>query len=388
MRKINNFSLFILCLLLLAACQPEEPLPTRLATVPVPTPDASNTPAVPPTRTPEPTPTPLPTATVVFATRTATPFILPDGPAVNITTPSINAELVMGTEISIGGLGQMLPSQTLSITLVSATGHLLAEAEGEMGEFNSWQVDLTIPQQVSGPAQIQAVVLDEDGEQLAIDVHAVHLVLDTSTSDKYMALFRPVTGEQAVSGFNLFFDGRAQNPTGNYITISLWDQNCQNRLAVQGFQLRSSTYWQGFLVVPRDITGPACAVADFGERGTEDWREAQVLLDILSPTDENAKGVLIGNPPPNAVLTAGETITLYGTAYNAPDGQVVISVILENGRVITEIVTTADIFGYWETSLFIPPDAEGTAMINISIGTPSEDNYAQNQTIVTIELGE
>jgi hypothetical protein len=44
-----------------------------------------------------------------------------------------------------------------------------------------------------------------------------------------------------------------------------------------------------------------------------------------------------------------------------------------------------DIFGYWETTLFIPPDAEGTAMINISIGTPSESDYAQNQTIVTIE---
>jgi hypothetical protein len=126
-------------------------------------------------------------------------------------------------------------------------------------------------------------------------------------------------------------------------------------------------------------------VADFGERGEEDWREAQVLLDILPPTDENAKGVLVGNPPPNATQTAGESILLYGTAYNAPDREVLISVILENGRVLTELVTTADIFGYWETNLFIPIDAEGTAMINISIGVPGENNYAQNQTIVTIE---
>ncbi len=384
MRKSNFFLSLIILLQILVACQPAEEVPTRFPTAEVPTP-IPPPPTVPPTRTPEPTPTPLPTATVVFATRTATPVILPDGPAVNITTPSINAELVMGTDITIGGLGQMLPSQTLSITLVSATGHLLAEAEAEMTEFNNWQVDLTIPQQVSGPAQIQAAILEEDGEQVAIDIHAVHLILDTSTTDKYMALFRPVTGEQAVSGFNLFFDGRAQDPTGNYITISLWDQNCRNQIATQGFQLRSSSYWQGFLVVPRDITGPVCAVADFGERGTEDWREAQVLVEILAPTDENAKGVLIGNPPPNAVLTAGESILLYGTAYNAPDGQVLISVILENGRVITEIVTTTDIFGYWETSLFIPPDAQGTAMINISIGTPGESDYAQNQTIVTIE---
>jgi len=384
MKKSNIFLFLIIVLQIVVACQPLEEVPTRLPTAEVPTPMPA-TATVPPTRTPEPTPTPLPTPTVVFATRTATPVILPNGPAVNITTPSINSELVMGTKVSIGGLGQMLPSQTLSVTLVSATGHLLAKAEAELSDFNGWQVDLTIPQQVSGPAQLQASILDEDGELVAIDVHAVHLILDTSTTDKYMALFRPVTGEQAVSGFNLFFDGRAQDPTGNYITISLWDQNCQNRIAVQGFNLRGSAYWQGFLVVPRDITGPVCAVADFGETGEEDWREAQVLLEILAPTDENAKGVLIGNPPPNATLTAGETIQLFGTAYNAPDGEVVISVILENGRVITEIVTTADIFGYWETSLFVPPDAQGTAMINISIGTPSESNYAQNQTIVTIE---
>jgi hypothetical protein len=385
MRKRIVFLFFLIVVQILVGCQPVEELPTRLPTAALPTLDATNTPVLPPTRTPNPTPTPLPTATVVFATRTPTPVFLPSGPAVNITSPSINAELVMGTEVTISGLGQLLPTQTLSVTLVSATGHRLADIEAEMSDFNSWQVEMPIPQQVSGPAQIQAAILEEDGQIVTLDVHAVRLVLDTSTTDKYMALFRPITGERAVGGFNLFFDGRAQDPTGNYITISLWDQNCQNQIAVQGFQLRSSSYWQGFLIVPGNITGPVCAVADFGERGEEDWREAQVLLEILPPSDENAKGVLVGNPPPNAVLTAGESILLYGTAYNAPDREVVISVILENGRIITEIVTTADIFGYWETSLFVPADAEGSAMINISIGTPSENNYAQNQTLVTIE---
>ncbi|MFZ0548115.1 MAG: hypothetical protein WAM60_21900, partial [Candidatus Promineifilaceae bacterium] len=360
-------------------------VPTRLPTAVLLNSDATSTSVLPPTRTPNPTPTPLPTATKVFATRTPTPVFLPNGPAVNITIPSVNSELVMGTEVSIGGLGQLLPSDTLSVTLVSATGHRLAEVTAEMTDINSWEVELTVPQLVSGPAQIQAAVFDENHQLVALDVHAVHLALDTDTTDKYMALFRPTTGEQAVAGYNLFFDGRAQEPTGNYITISLWDQNCQNRIAVQGFRLNSSTYWQGFLVVPRDATGPVCAVADFGERGDPDWREAQVLLEIIPPTDENAKGVMVGNPPPNATLTAGKSILLYGTAYNAPNSEVVVSVTLENGRILTEVVATVDIFGYWETSLFVPDDAEGPAMINVSIGTPSEDNYAQNQTVVTIQ---
>jgi hypothetical protein len=169
------------------------------------------------------------------------------------------------------------------------------------------------------------------------------------------------------------------------MTISLWDQNCQNRIAIQGFRLSGSAYWQGFLIVPSNVTGPVCAVAEFGERGEADWREAQVLLEILPPNDENAKGVLTGNPPPNSTLTAGESILLYGTAYNAPEGEVVISVLLENGRIITEIVAQTDFFGYWETSLFVPTDAEGAAVINVSIGTPNENGYAQNQTEITIE---
>jgi hypothetical protein len=328
--------------------------------------------------------TPLPTATVVFATRTPTPVILPSGPAVNITTPSINSELVIGTEISVSGLGQILPGQTLSVTLVSATGHKLAAGQPDMDEVNIWQVDLAIPQQVSGQAQLQAAIWDEDGQLVTIDVHAVKLVLDTTTTDKYMALFRPITGERAVGGFNLFFDGRAQLPTGNYITISLWNENCQNRIAVQGFRLNGSAYWQGFLVVPANITGPVCAVAEFGERGEADWREAQVLLDILPPTDENAKGVLVGNPPPNSTVNAGESILLYGTAYNPPDREVLISMILENGRILTEAVARTDIFGYWEISLFVPEDAEGPAFINVLIGIPNEADYAQNQTEITI----
>jgi hypothetical protein len=76
---------------------------------------------------------------------------------------------------------------------------------------------------------------------------------------------------------------------------------------------------------------------------------------------------------------------LYGTAYNAPDREVLISMILENGRILTEAVAQTDIFGYWEISLFIPEDSEGPAFINVLIGIPNEEGYAQNQTEITIE---
>jgi hypothetical protein len=285
-------------------------------------------------------------------------------------------------------LGKILASQTLSITLVSATGHRLAEAEAAMGDFNSWQVNLDVPQSVSGPAQLQATIWDEEGTLIALDVHAVNLVLDTNTTDSYMALFRPVTGQQAVAGFNLFFDGRAQLPANNAIHISIWDENCQNQLARQTFTLRGSSYWHGFLIIPRNITGPICAVADFGEPGEEEWREAQVLIDVLPASDENAKGVIIGRPAPGDTLVAGQSVFIRGTAYNAPDNEVVVSIVLENGRILTEGIATTDLFGYWEITLFLPVDASGPAMINVSIGIAGEDDYAQSQNLVTIEPAE
>lgn len=377
----------VAALAFMAACSQAPEVPTRIPTAAAPTEPPPTEPLqIPPTRDlSQPLPTSEPSPTVLLPTRPPTPTRRPPAPAVNITSPVGGTELATGSQVIIGGLAQVGAGQALSLTLVSATGHRLAAATPALSEVNSWQASMTIPNAVSGPARLQAVLLDAAEVVLAIDVEPVTLVLDTSATVRYLALFRPLDGENAVAGFNLFFDGRSQLPVNNVVTISLWDEECQVQVARQSFTLRGSGYWQGFLVVPGDVEGVLCAVAHFGTPAEETWREAHVTVNVLPADDDAARAVLIGNPPPGSTLTAGQEVLLYGTAYNAPEGQVLVSILLENGRVLTESVATADAYGYWEIALFIPDDAAGPAQINVSIGSPTGDDYAQNQNLITIE---
>jgi len=239
---------------------------------------------------------------------------------------------------------------------------------------------------VSGAAEIQANLFEQDGTVVTGDVQPIMLQVDAENTGRYLILDRPLQAEEAVGGYNIFFDGLAQHPVDNLVTISLWNEACQNRVARQSFRLRGSGYWQGFVVVPAAASGQLCAVAHFGDPGEEEWREAQVLVEILDPNDERAVNVQIGNPPPESVLTPGKTLLLYGTAYNAPDREILISILLENGRLLTEGVAAADIFGYWELELFIPADATGPAQIEASLGERGSDEFVQSK--ITVNIGD
>ncbi|MGD2079037.1 MAG: hypothetical protein PVH18_11685, partial [Chloroflexota bacterium] len=268
---------------------------------------------------------------------------------------------MLGTEVTVSGLVQSGDDHAFSLALVSATGRTLDQVEPEVNEFNSWQATLTAPQSVSGRAEIRAQLVNKDGNVVASDAVPVMMSVDTRNLDRYLVLYRPKQGEKAVAGYNVFFDGLAQSPVDNLVTISLWTDACENQVARQSFRLRGSGYWQGFIIVPFDVSGTLCAVAQFGEPDSDSWREAQVEIDVLPQEDEQAIGVEIGNPPPNRQMTPGSSLLLYGTAFNAPEQEVLVSILLENGRLLTEGVASTDNYGYWELELFIPADAAGSA---------------------------
>jgi hypothetical protein len=293
---------------------------------------------------------------------------------------------MLGSEVVASGLVQLGEGQELLLALSSASGHVLAQIEPTLSELNSWQATLTLPASVSGQAEIQALLIDENGAVIASDIVPIMLTAAPGGSDRYLILNRPLQAEEAVAGYNLFFDGFAEQPTDNLITISLWTEACQSRVAVQSFRLRGSGYWQGFVIVPAGLSGQLCAVAHFGEPGSDSWREAQVQVNVLPPDDGQAMKVMVGNPPPGSRLAPGQSLLLYGTAYNAPEREIVISILLENGRLLTEGVTVPDIYGYWELELFIPPDAAGPAQIEASIGEPGSDEFAQS--IVSVQIGD
>lgn len=383
--------LFVILLsIILVACKPEIEVPTLVPTAEAP-------PSPPPTRTSIPTPTstvvvntatptqtPIPTVTPVIPGIDETPFAQS---GVNITSPREHAEIVQGFEASVGGLVQLGPSETLSVTLVSATGHTLAIADVALHQFSNWEAMLDIPVSYAGSARVIAKVLDSNAGVIAQDSQAVTLARNPEVEDRYLDLFRPHGGGKVVAGYNMFFDGWVHNPLNNLIVISLWSDNCQVRKAVQSFRLRGSGYWQGFLVVPSDVSGPACAIAHFGETGEDGRREVQIEVEVLPARAEDAIGVLVGNPPPESSVEPGSTLLLYGTSYNAPDNEIRITILSEDGRLVTEGITSADMFGYWELSLFIPSEASGVTEIAAEIGDKNNDTYAEHRIIVQLEPG-
>lgn len=377
---VKTWIFFWLCLLIgLAACA-EAPIPTAIPLASLPTSTATSLPATLDlqalTGTPAPTPVP--------PTRPPTATPTPVDALVNITTPDANATIVLGSDIVVRGLEQREESQSVWVSLVSNTGHLLVEVPAASGDVG-WEATFTVPQSVSGTAFLRASIRDESGNVLAQDQVPVNLVLNTDGADRYLALFRPSSGEIAVSGYSLFFDGRMLRPASNTFTVSVWAGDCQNEVARQRFTVRSSQntfYWQGFVVIPRNVSGPACAVAYFGNPGEENWREAQVPITILPPDDAEAKGVRIANPPPESEITAGEELFLNGTALNVSQGDVRVDVLMENGRIVSQTIATTDYWGYWETSVTLPIDVEGMAEITVSTG--EDDTYAEAKTLVTV----
>lgn len=364
------------------AAGPEQILPTTVAPAEVP-PVNTPIPDLPPTQdlstreTRQPTPT--------RPTSTPRPTATPVTPIISITSPRSGADLLLGSDIQIRGLLERRPGQRVLVGLLSATGEQLAVSEAVV-EDNAWRASLRVPESVTGIGRVEAAIFDGD-EVVARASLAVNLVLDAEQTGTYLVLSRPGSGDIAVADHNLFFDGNLQRFGGGFLRISVWSDNCSIKAAEHGFSMRSSSYWQGFVVLPRDITpGPGCAVASVGMPGDEFYRAAQIPIMILAKDDPAATGVTIAGPRADQTVLSGETILIYGTAYNPPEGQVNLSVLLDNGRIITEGFIEADDWGYWEQSIVLPFDVEGQAAITASLGDPN-DPLSSAEILVNIDPG-
>ncbi|MDX1688523.1 MAG: hypothetical protein R3248_11110 [Candidatus Promineifilaceae bacterium] len=386
MRSLSRLLVLIGFVFAAVACQSADALPTAIPTAGLPV--ATNTAAassLPPTRDIASTPTPLPptpTATL-RPTTTPTPVV---APILSLTTPAEGETLFIGQSVEVSGFVHGTPGMTVKVGLTSATGLSLATVDAAI-DTNTWQATLNVPPFVSGAGTLQVVLLASDGSELARDSVPVVLGVDAEQEEvSYMALSRPATGDMVVAGHYLFFDGRLQAAGGGRVTIALLMDDCQNEVAGYTFSLRGSSYWQAYVIPPRDVSGPGCAVATVGSPGEEGWRAAQVAVEVLARNDPEAVGVMIANPVAGRRLTGGDTITVNGVAYNAPGGEVQVAVMLANGRIIGESAVEAGASGYWELEVTLPVDVEGEASITATLGDP-DNPVAQASNVFTLSPG-
>jgi len=347
--------LLLIAMLLFAACQDTPAAPTATPTTAAPeeeaTAPATAAPTATPSAIPEPSATPVPPTPTLSPTATATPEPEPTATpaALTITDPTADAVVAPGAALTVAGRA---PDDAGPVAVsLRAAGITLAAGEATVAE-TAWVVTLDVPQNVTGPAVLEATLDDEPAQTLSLEIRR-----SQAASGPVISLEHPTSDTRAVAGHALFFQGGVQQPIDGAVTIEVRYDECQSTAARQQFDVGEGGQWWGFVVVPETVFGPVCALASTGEVGAPGegaWRAAQSELVVLAIDDDGARGVFVGNFP-NTEVMPGETVTVYGSAFNAPNRQVTVALQV-NGETVAEETATADAFGYWTADLTLPAD--------------------------------
>lgn len=377
MKKQFRLILFLLIVVLLAACSDQT----------TETPEATTDVVVEPTNTAAPTATSEPTATAVpEATVTTEPTPLPeptieptaeptatDEPAatpepvlvpLTIGQPVAGSEVPVATDLTVSGQVAAASGATVHIVLQAGVTELVTGTATVDSNTGAWLTTLAIPVAVTGSAQI---VVATETESAMVDIT---LLPGSAPEGTILRLDRPAAGDTLIAGYAAFFEGSALEVVGETITIAILSDNCGTVAASQSFTIAGGE-WRGFIILPQALSGPACAVVSTGTPGSPEWRQTIVPIVLLTADEAGASRIELGNPSFEA-YTAGSTITLFGVAVNAPDGEIQISVSLGDTTVLPLTVVDVDTFGYWEVEVALPTGQSGDLMVTAAMEIEGE----------------
>ncbi len=384
-------------ILLLAACNASPPppslpaLPTSAAIVALPTElPASPTSPLPPTSQPAPTEETIPATATFPPTPTPRPTATPKpvDPLVNIINPAPNSQVEVGAPVKLSGLTQLNQTDSVWISLFSNDGRLIFAQEAEIERrtigSSNWEANVDLPPSMTGIAMLEASVQSEDGEILAQAAQTNNFYVNTEAANRYILLDEPIERQNVVAGHYVVLRGYSQNPSLNRITVEIFAEDCQTSISKESFVVSGTGAWFGLPNVPENITGEACVAAYTGARGEENWREVQTRINILPKDDPASTGVLIINPPVDAAFKPGETMSAWGVIYNAVDREAVVSLILEDGQLLTREEITVDRLGYWEADILLPTDVAGIASFDVTTGEAGDFGHAQTQRLIAL----
>lgn len=366
--KTVHIGLSILLIgIFLAACRqsvPDRPpQPTlepqvNIPQIPSSTPEPTQTPVIEPTQTPvpsaTPTNTPLPTATAVPLT---------------ILEPAADLSIPAGADLAIRGIDETAANGRIHVT-VRIGEWLLAEKETAVAGDGTWNLTIALPPHLTGPATITARPATSQQTQSIL----VHIQPNIDINQTYILFDRPYLGETAVAGHAVFFNGEINRPINRTLDIGILHDGCSRFAARQTFELGNGQ-WQGMLVIPSDIAGPACAMARTGNPDTSDeWLAALMPLDILAGDNENAAGITLGNTG-ELLFSATEPVYLFGTAVHAPNNELNLLLTSDDGtyKLLVNETVAVNSYGFWETTLHLSERYTGFALLTASMG--AGDNY-------------
>lgn len=330
-----------------------EPTATATTELSAPTATATNEPTALPSPTTEPTATDIPEPTA-----TPEPLVL------TINQPVVGSEVAVGTDLTVSGVVDPSAAATVTLSLQAGTAVLITGTATVDSGTGAWLTTLAVPVAATGSTRLTA---STDTESALVEL--ILLPGDNPTG-AVLNLTRPTAGATLVAGFTAFFEGTAEDVVDGKITIAVLNEGCTTVAAAQSFTIGGGE-WRGVLILPQAITGSACAIVYTGIPGTPAWRQTQVPIVLLSEGETGANRIELGNPA-FATYAPGSTITLYGVAVNAPEGEIEVAAALDGTTVLPTTTVDVDTFGYWEVELTLPAGESGPLTVTASMEPEGE----------------
>lgn len=267
--------------------------------------------------------------------------------ALALDYPVDQGQYMAGETITVAGVAG--PTAGPVAVNLMAGPHPVVELTAEVDpNTGAWQTAVTLPTNFSGPATVRVSTASEE------TTHTFTIFANQpAEGETSITIYRPYAGERLVEGLTLFVQGQVTAPIDEMVTIGVLINDCQEFIARQSFSVTGGE-WTGLLILPRDITGPACLTTYTGSYdGT--WVENMITIPIVAQNDPTVSRLTMGNS--YGTIQKGVPLTLYGTAVNPPDNSVELFISDNNGNPITTLTASVDAFGYWEADLTLAADA-------------------------------
>lgn len=274
-----------------------------------------------------------------------------------ITQPISGSHLPIGNVIQVDGVVAPGMAQPVNVAFQLGAHTLVSTTVSSDADSGEWSAPLEIPLSAIGPGQIVA----QTETEIARNSAELYLPNGIDLGPTTITLDHPLPEEQATEGITFFFAGTVTEPIDNTVTVGIAINECTEFIARQSFTVSSGS-WTGQVILPADVTGPACAIAYTGTYGENGWREVARPLEIVSSEAENISRISIPLPTNNS-FRKGSNAFIYGTAVNPPESEVVVELRDIDGESIATGTATVNTFGYWEISLPIPADYNETWLI-------------------------
>lgn len=298
------------------------------------------------------------------------PAPMPVAAGLSVELPAAHGQYLAGDKITAMGTAA---SGTTEVALTLYVGpHLVEQVTTAVDDRrNSWQANLNLPANIISRGRLVVTAGDQTITQpLTIYPRPGEMAR--------VVIGRPFSHEMLVAGTTTFVRGMAEDLVDN-VTIGVLVDECTRLVAEQGATVIGDE-WYGQLLLPADVTGPACLTAYTGSHGTAASAEWVIPVSILAATVLEDPYIVVADPVGQPDRQAAWQ--LFGTAVHAPHNEVTIEIADTDGRGLFRQTVAVSDSGYWEVTVNLPAGAPDFIIVNAGFMVNNQPMFYQTGLVL------